>query len=149
MIISVWYLLAANLANKEPNKQRRSNWVRYERKHSMSAGHVDWHEDERTGIKVCVIEDGASRKILVGGEYSEINTENNLRVLRQWLMNNGGFVLCGSLFSITATNLELTGFMNGSWESEFKDDLEGYGTKPILTKVTEIINIQRLASRKE
>jgi hypothetical protein len=29
----------------------------------MSAGHIDWHVDERTGIEVCVIEDDASRKI--------------------------------------------------------------------------------------
>ncbi len=66
------YLLAADLANKELNKQKRHKWVRYERKHSMSAGHIDWHEDERTGFKVCVIEDDASRKILIGGKYSEI-----------------------------------------------------------------------------
>jgi putative transposase len=58
------YLLAADLAGIEPNKQKRRKWVRYERKHSMSAGHIDWHEDERTGFKVCVIEDDASRKIL-------------------------------------------------------------------------------------
>jgi putative transposase len=97
------YLLAADLAGIEPNKQKRRKLVRYERKHSMSAGHIDWHEDERTGIKVCVIEDDASRKILAGGEFSEINTENSIRILKQlideywWfcplrelIMDNGG-----------------------------------------------------------
>jgi putative transposase len=49
----------------------------------MSAGHIDWHEDERTGVKVCVIEDDASRKILVGSEFPEINTHNSMLILNR------------------------------------------------------------------
>ena len=33
--------------------------VRYERKHSLSAVHIDWHEWEGTDVKVCVILDDA------------------------------------------------------------------------------------------
>jgi len=33
----------------------------------MSAGHIDWHEESKDGIKVCAILDDASRKILAGG----------------------------------------------------------------------------------
>jgi len=130
------YLLVADLAGKEPNKQKRRKWVRYERKHSMSAGHIDWHEDERTGIKVCVIEDDASRKILAGGEYSEINTENSLRVLRQlvdeywWFCPLRELILDhGSEFGAHRIHED------GSWNSEFKDGLEKYGIKPILARV--------------
>jgi putative transposase len=130
------YLLGADLANKEPNKQKRRKWVRYERKHSMSAGHIDWHEDQRTGIKVCVIEDDASRKILAGGEYSEINTENSLRVLQQlvdeywWFCPLRELILDhGSEFGAHRI------YENGSWDSEFKDNLERYGIKPILARV--------------
>ena len=65
------HLPASDLANKEPNKQKRRKWVRHEREHSMSAGHIDWHEVERTGIKVYVIEDDASRKILAVGRVFE------------------------------------------------------------------------------
>jgi hypothetical protein len=39
--------------------------------------------DERTGIKVCVIGYDIYRKILVGGEFPEINTENNIYILER------------------------------------------------------------------
>lgn len=77
------YLLSQGLSFQDPNKQKRRKWVRYEREHSMSAGHIDWHEDERTGLKVCVILDDASRKILAGGEFVKINTENSIIVVDQ------------------------------------------------------------------
>jgi len=53
----------------------------------MSAGHIDWHEDERTGMMVCVILDDASRKILAGGEFLAINTENSILVVDQMVWN--------------------------------------------------------------
>lgn len=37
------YLKAEGLAQEDLKKQKRRTWVRYERKHSMSAGHIDWH----------------------------------------------------------------------------------------------------------
>ena len=39
------YLLSMNLARQESKKKRRRKWCRYERKHSMSAAHIDWHEN--------------------------------------------------------------------------------------------------------
>jgi putative transposase len=36
------YLKAQGLAQEDEKKQKRRKWVRYERKHSMSAGHIDW-----------------------------------------------------------------------------------------------------------
>jgi transposase InsO family protein len=35
------YLLSMNLARQESKKKRRRKWCRYERKHSMSAAHID------------------------------------------------------------------------------------------------------------
>jgi putative transposase len=49
------YLLRGDLARKEPSKQKRRKWVRYERKHSMSAEHIDWHEWDGTDIKISVM----------------------------------------------------------------------------------------------
>jgi hypothetical protein len=49
----------------------------------MSTWQIDWYEDERTGIKVCVIEDDAFRKILVGSEFSEINPANIKLILNR------------------------------------------------------------------
>jgi hypothetical protein len=130
------YLLDVSLAGIEPNKQKRRKWVRYEREHSMSAGHIDWHMDERTGIKVCVIEDYASRKILVGVEFSEINTENSIHILKRrvdeyrWLCPLRELIMDhGSEFGAHRIHED------GTWNSEFKEHMEKYGIKPILARV--------------
>ncbi len=49
----------------------------------MSAEHIDWHKWGGTSIKVCVILDDASRMVLAGEEFSEINTENSKLVVDQ------------------------------------------------------------------
>jgi len=59
------YLKAEGMAHEDLMKQKRRKWVRYERKHSLSAGH-EW---DGTGVKVCVILDDASRMVLAGGEF--------------------------------------------------------------------------------
>ncbi|HWQ20666.1 MAG TPA: IS481 family transposase, partial [Methanotrichaceae archaeon] len=130
------YLLASNLAGTEPNKQKRRKWVRYEREHSMSAGHIDWHEDKRTGIKVCVIEDDASRKILAGGEFSEINTLNSILILKRLV--NEYWWLCPLRELIMDHGSEFGAHRiheDGTWNSEFKNQLRIYGIKPILARV--------------
>ena len=45
------YLMDRGLAKAERSKRKQRKWVRYERKHSMSAGHIDWHEDPVSGLK--------------------------------------------------------------------------------------------------
>lgn len=55
----------------------------YERKHCPSAGHIDGHEWDGTSIKICVILDDASRMVLAGGEFFEVNTENIKLVIDQ------------------------------------------------------------------
>ena len=48
------FLLEEGLAREEPRKKRRRKpYIRYEREHSMSAGHIDWFEKD--GIKFCAI----------------------------------------------------------------------------------------------
>ncbi len=78
------YLKASGLAQDDQNKKKRRKWVRYEQKHSLSAGHIDWHEWDGTRIKVCVILDDASRMILAGGEFDTINTKNSKKSLIRW-----------------------------------------------------------------
>jgi transposase InsO family protein len=46
------YLLSMNLAHQESKKKRRRKWCRYEREHSMSAAHIDWHENPFLGLQV-------------------------------------------------------------------------------------------------
>jgi putative transposase len=77
------YLKATGLANEDPKKKNRHQWVRYEREHRLSAGHIDWHESGWSDLKVCVIIDDASRMILAGGEFKNVNTENSKLVVNQ------------------------------------------------------------------
>jgi hypothetical protein len=77
------YLLSEGLAEENVKKKKRRKWVRYERKHSMSAGHIDWHEDTEDSVKVCSILDDASKKILAGGEFTSINTQNSKMIIDQ------------------------------------------------------------------
>ncbi len=49
-------LIEEVLAKEEQNKKKRRKWIRYERKHSLEAVHMDWH-DRKDGKKVCIIED--------------------------------------------------------------------------------------------
>lgn len=130
------YLKAQKLAQEDLKKQKRRKWVRYERDHSMSAGHIDWHEWDGTGIKVCVILDDASRMVLAGGEFSEINTENSKLVIDQmvdkfwWLCPMREVILDhGSEFGAHRIHDD------GSWNGDFKDHLEKYGIKPILARI--------------
>ncbi len=129
------YLLEKGLAKENPNKKKRRKWVRYERQHSLSAAHMDWHDNDY-GKKVCAIEDDASRSILVGGEFDHGYEKNSIlvfeefmveympiRTLRELIIDNG------SQFGAHRTNEW------GEWDSEFKRTVEGYGTKVIRTSV--------------
>jgi putative transposase len=127
---------ARGLARESVKRQRRRKWVRYEREHSMSAGHIDWHEWDGTGIKVCVVLDDASRMVLAGGEFSEINTENSKLVIDQlvekfwWLYPMRELIMDhGSEFGAHRVRND------GSWNSDFKNHLEKYGIKPILARM--------------
>jgi len=82
-------LLEEGLAKEEPNKKkRRKAWIRYEREHSLSAVHLDWH-DTTGELKVCVVEDDASRKILAGGEFENATTENTILLLKRVIEKYG------------------------------------------------------------
>jgi len=76
-------LLELECAQHEESKQkRRKPWIRYERRHSLSLVHMDWHHCEN-GKRLCSVLDDASRKILAAGEFDHQSTENALAVLEQ------------------------------------------------------------------
>ena len=58
------YLMDRGFAKAEVSKRKQRKWVRYERKHSISAGHIDWHHDGNSRLKICAVLDDSSRKIL-------------------------------------------------------------------------------------
>lgn len=77
------YLMERGLAKAERSKRKQRKWVRYERNHSMSAGHIDGHEDPVSGLKICTIMDDSSRKILAIQEFATINTVNTIMVVNE------------------------------------------------------------------
>lgn len=65
-------LLANNMAKEnQRKKKRRKPWVRYERSHSLTAVHMDWHYNAGLNKWMCAVLDDANRKILSGGEYDQ------------------------------------------------------------------------------
>ena len=69
------YLRELGVANPDKKKQKQRKYCRYERDHSFSLGHMDYHESKYNGKWVIVWIDDASRLILTGGEFDEANTE--------------------------------------------------------------------------
>ena len=83
-------------AEQENKKKRRKPWIRYEREHSLSAVHMDWHTSRAVpGKQVCVVLDDASRKILSGGEFSNATAENSVLLLKEALET------CRSLYNLS------------------------------------------------
>ncbi len=72
------------LAVSEPRKQRRRKWIRYEREHSNSLWHTDWHQikDPRwRGQWLTTYEDHSSRLITGHGVYLTLTSDYSVEVL--------------------------------------------------------------------
>jgi putative transposase len=80
------------LALEEPRKQRRRKWIRYEREHSNSLWHTDWHEIKDPRWKdqwlVCY-EDDASRFITGYGVYPTLTSTFSVEVLDRAIKRYG------------------------------------------------------------
>ena len=70
-------------------RKRKKPWIRYEREHSLSAGHMDWHYNSKLDKWVCVVLDDASRMILAGGEYDGRSSEAAISQLEEVLAKYG------------------------------------------------------------
>lgn len=133
-------MLEYGLASEQISKQkRRKPWVRYEREHSLSAVHMDWHISKAVpGKQVCVVLDDASRKILSAEEFRNATTENSVLLLSEALKNcrstyNMGIRECisdhGTQFF--ADKRDKNNSANHSFESFLKEQ----GVKQILCGV--------------
>jgi putative transposase len=77
-------MLEFGFAREQEKKQkRRKPWIRYEREHSLSAVHIDWHKSKVNGKQLCSILDDASRKVLAAGEFDNATEENSLKVMTE------------------------------------------------------------------
>ena len=78
------YMLKKKVSVRDPKKQKQRKYCRYERKHSFSLGHMDWHESKVIkGKWVTAWEDDASRLILAGGEFDNATTKNSMKVVKE------------------------------------------------------------------
>jgi len=78
------YLLKKSVSVRDPKKQKQRKYCRYERKHSFSLGHMDWHESKVIpGKWVTVWEDDASRLILAGGEFDNATSKNAMKIVKE------------------------------------------------------------------
>ncbi|HPS91939.1 MAG TPA: DDE-type integrase/transposase/recombinase [Methanothrix sp.] len=86
-------LLDHGLSRECKNKKgRRKAWVRYEREHSMSLVHLDWHSSDFNGTEVCAILDDSSRCVLAGGEFEEATADNAIKLMREAISKYGWLI---------------------------------------------------------
>ncbi|WP_456329214.1 IS481 family transposase [Archaeoglobus sp.] len=129
------FLLKEGLAKEEPKKKRRRKpHIRYEREHSMSAGHIDWFD--KNGVKFCAIIDDASRKILAAGEFQHANTANSIALVDKLVEDYWDILPMKELISDNGSEFGAHR-RNGKkeWDSRFKRHVESLGIKLITSRI--------------
>ena len=105
---------------------RKKSWIRYERKHSLTAVHIDWHYDGKKWVFGVI--DDASRKILALIECYSPTTEKSIEGL-EMALKHGKIKQCisdhGSQFSVNK--------IDGT--SKFKEYLDTKNIKQILCRI--------------
>lgn len=130
-------LLKEGLAGEDKKKKkRRKPWIRYERKHSLTAVHLDWHTSKINGKEVCIVIDDSSRCILAGGEFDAATAEASISLIQEVLMKFGDIrkveqVITdhGSQFHSNKTD------SYGNSESSFEAFLKESGIKHIMARI--------------
>ena len=124
-----------NMAVEQLSKQkRRKPWVRYERNHSLSAGHMDWTEWPN-GLKCCVVQDDASRKILAGIECMNATAEQSIKLVKQVLDEYGHIRRIREIITDHGTQFYANKRdKNGNAEHSFEQYLKSENVKHILCR---------------
>ncbi len=121
-------LVTLGLAKKLLKKVlRKKDWIRYERKHSLTAVHIDWHY-YGSGIWVFAVIDDASRKLLALIECESPTTEESIRGM-QIALQHGKIKQCISDHGSQFTSNIIDG------NSRFKEFLNAKGIKQILCRI--------------
>ena len=77
-------MLKLGLSKKKNKKDvRKKKWIRYERRHSLTAVHIDWHDSGKNWV--FGVEDDASRKMLALVECSNATTDKSIEGMEEAL----------------------------------------------------------------
>ena len=121
-------LLSLGYAKKlDTNHKRKLNWIRYERRHSLTAVHIDWYYDPVKELWVFAVEDDASRKMLALLEVKSATTDWSIGGMRIALMH-GPIKQC-----ISDHGAQFIHNLGG--ESHFRAFLEEQGIQQILCRI--------------
>jgi len=120
-------LIQLGYAKKKDKRDiRKKKWKMYERRHSLTAVHIDWHYFK--GVWVFSVEDDASRKLLALIESEKESTDNSILGM-ELALKHGQIKQCisdhGSEF--------ISNFIDG--DSRFKDYLKANNIKQILCRI--------------
>jgi len=130
-------LLENGLASENKKKKRRRKpWIRYERKHSLTAVHLDWHTSHFNGKEFCVVLDDCSRFILAGGEYIAATANTSIDLVRKTLDEYGEIRKIREVITDHGTQFFANKKdKNGESESDFSLFLKKNEIKHILARV--------------
>ena len=107
---------------------RKKNWIRYERRHSLTAVHIDWHLCANTRLWVFAVIDDASRKILALIECENATMENSIDGMKEAL-KHGRILQCISDHGSQFVSNHDTG------EARFTEFLTKQGIHQILCRI--------------
>jgi transposase len=121
-------MIEMNLAKKKDKKDiRKKDWIRYERKHSLTLVHIDWYYSAMVENWTFGVIDDASRKMLALIETNSPTTEASIDGMNEALQH-GKILQCisdhGSQF-----------ISNTGGDSKFVEFLRKHGIKQILCKI--------------
>jgi transposase len=111
---------------KDKRDIRKKRWKRYERRHSLTAVHIDWHYFK--GIWVFCVIDDASRKLLALVESKRESTDNSILGM-EMALKHGQIKQCISDHGSTFTS----NFVDA--KSRFREYLKSKNIKPILCRI--------------
>jgi len=79
-------LLSAGFSkSKESKDVRRKKWIRYERRHSLTAVHIDWVYNKDLEVYALPVIDDASRKLLALVEVESATTNASIDAMKEAL----------------------------------------------------------------
>ena len=107
--------------------KRKKNWIRYERRHSLTAVHIDWYYDPVKELWIFGVIDDASRKIFSLIEVESATTDWSIEGMKQAL-KQGKILQC-----ISDHGAQFIHNLGG--KSRFKEFLAKQEIKHILCKI--------------